>query len=197
VPYVPTNLYVIEEQGGGAWDRRPGHYTPFEIEMWNDRIRDVKNGIRDFKEAKTGQKGDSWHFFLNDEKVVKIGGLFINDIKEFKLLNIANIGTDNLKRAGYISRWIAKIRPIEFDRKFAKKSPMQLDNPQTAFLNEEFAAYVFFLYLDGFNSDWFQTSIAASIIAQLRYIFIKRNPERELMVALAYTTQVALCAGAL
>jgi hypothetical protein len=186
-----SDTFVIDDGVGGPWDRRPGHYTPFEIQLMNDRFSDLKQAYLDFRDARLRDKTRKWHFFLNDETLVIICGLFINDIKEFKLLHSANIGTDNLKRSAYLARLITKLRPIEFDRKSTDESPLEVNNPKMTFLNEDFAIYVFFLYLQGFRDEWFETKTASQIVAHLRNALRRRDADRDLLVTLAYTTQIA------
>ncbi len=191
MPENPEDRFVINDGINPAWDRRPGHYTKFELEMMNDRRVDLQRAYLSFKKAKLQDAGDDWNFFLNDEKLLIICGMFINDIKEFKLLNIASGGTDNVKRAAYLARWIAKLRPIQFDRTTSTKSPLELNDQQMTFLNEEFAIFIFFLYLEGFRQEWFETKTAGQITAQLRNAFWKREFDRELLVTLALATQAA------
>jgi hypothetical protein len=182
--------FVIDDGAGEPWDRRPGHYTSFEFQVMNDRLVDLKQAYRDFKEAKLADARE-WHFFLNDEQLLLICGMFINDLKQFKLLNAASGGADNLRRAAYLSRLVAKLRPIQFDRTTTLASPLELNDSKMIFLNEEFAAYIFFLYLDGFRDEWLETKTASQIVAQLQNAFWKGEVDRELLVTLALATQTA------
>lgn len=103
------------------YDHRPGHYRKFEQDMLNARLADIKFAYQQYKAKKVADQTKKWPFFLNISIVETICFLFVNDIKQFKLVHDAEGGTDNIKRAAYISRWIAKMRPIQFDRDSPKK----------------------------------------------------------------------------
>lgn len=184
--------YEIKEGGEQPWDRRPGFYSAFERQMLIDRINDLKHAYRQFKAAKELEQGSNFYFFLNDEVAVIICGSFINDIKEFKLLHIPELGTDSAKRSAYIARWIAKLRPIQFDRKRAPYSPGEANNPELAFVNEDFATFVFYLFLKGFQPGWLGSPIVEELNPHLRHLFRKRDPDRDALVALASVAQAAL-----
>lgn len=66
-------------------------------------------------------------------------------------------------------------------------------HPGLAFLNEEFAIFMFFLYLRNFDKDrTFESPFTQSLAMHLKYIFSQREPQREMLAALAYATEHAL-----
>jgi hypothetical protein len=184
----------IKSSVGRPYDPRRGHYTAWEEQMLNERLIDLKRVYKFFKQEKIKKKTQIWPFFLNDSKLIKIGMSFINDIKEFKLVHDADGGTDNLKRAAYLSRWIAKLRPIEFGRSSQYQLESTLENRELAFLNEEFAIYIFLLYLSEFDFDTLDLPVVETVSKQLKYVFSHGDPQRELLVALASVTQIAITA---
>jgi hypothetical protein len=164
------------------FDVRPGHYTKFEQQILNDRLQDIKTAYRSFKAAKLDQHQDV-SFELNTSIIITVCGLFMNDVKIFKLANLS-AGTDNTFRAASIARWIAKLRPIQWEQRGEFSH-----SPETMFVNEDFATFIFFLYLEYFNVETFSAEGMQRLVLYLRHLFVHSDPNLEAMRTIAFVTQ--------
>lgn len=84
---------------------------------------------------------------------------------------------DNHKYAGFVSRWVAKIRPIRFHRPMA----INLTNAQRLELNSVFSVYIMAGFL--------KFSIPINIARNLRYWFTFREERGETLAMLAYCAE--------
>jgi hypothetical protein len=181
----------------GTDGHAPGDFNKEEIGWFCQRLDDLKKAYLDFKSAKVHMHPEhEWPFRLNDTKAETVCAFFINDIKKFKRTH-GSTGTDNLKRSAYLARWIAKIRPIEFDYGWdnglpSPRTQKDFKNPGLDFLNEEFAIRIFFSYLNPCSVETLRSPVCREVARQLKYIFCQREIPRELLVTVAYATQAAL-----
>lgn len=158
-----------------------GKFSKEEIDLIKERTKDLRSAYRKFK---TGLCNDApnLEFSANQNLLILVAMLYVNDLKEYKLFHKARRGTDNLKRAAYISRWISNVRPIETD---GCKGKIREEH---AYLNEQFAIYVFFSYLH-LKEHHIEHPAIALLTQDLKYIFRFRDPQRELLVAVARMTE--------
>ena len=178
------------------FDHRPGYYADWELELANRRLEELRITYESFMREKALDTTKEWPFVINDTKLQGICRLFINDIKKFKRTHNSHHGTDNLKRAAYLSRWIAKIRPIEFDTAFdPDRTQDDYKNPELVFLNEQFAIRIFFIHLFPYDARTISSAAFLPIAKQLKYIFCQREISRDLLVALACATEIAINGG--
>lgn len=180
----PADDYTEEEEPGDAVPRF-GEYSDYEMRIFRRRLNDLKRVYRAFSEAKRKDTSKEWPFCLNQSSLITVVLLYLNDLKEFKTFHDPKKGVNNLKRAAYLSRWISNMRPIEYEQNY------KLQNSELAMLNEEYAIYVFFLYL-GVGPRTIGSKPVAAISEELKYIFKFRDPQRELLVALARATDLAI-----
>jgi hypothetical protein len=171
----------------GPIEPRFGVYSEYEKRLFRDRLGDLKRAYRVFHATKLKDTTKEWKFELNESLLITICFMYLNDLKEFKVFHHVETGTDHLKRCAYLSRWISNIRPIMFDKSY------KLINPDLLYLNEEYALFVFFLYL-GIDEASIDLPVVQGITRDLQYIFKFRDPQRELLVALARAAEFAITA---
>jgi hypothetical protein len=169
----------------GPFEPRYGEYSPYEKQLFIARLNDLKRAYRVFRDTKLKDTGKEWPFWINESILITVCFLYLNDLKEFKVFHDVDTGTDHLKRCAYISRWISNMRPIEFDKSY------KINNPNLLNLNEEYAIFIFFLYL-GINMNSIELPILEAISRDLKYIFKFRDPQRELLVSLARAIEAAV-----
>jgi hypothetical protein len=185
---TPDDPYIEEDEPGEIVPRF-GDYSPYEMRLFKRRLNDLKRAYKEFSAAKRKDRTKEWPFYLNQSNLITVVFLYLNDLKEFKTFHDPKKGINNLKRAAYLSRWISNIRPIQHVNNY------DLNNPELALLNEEYAIKVFLLYL-GVGSRTIRSEIVAAVAEELKYIFRFRDPQRELLVSLARATQIALKSAA-
>lgn len=174
-----------EEEIPGEILHRYGEYSPYEMRLFHRRLNDLKTAYQAFKLAKLKDTSKEWPFFMNQSLLITVVYLFLNDLKEFKLLHDAEGGTDNLKRGAYLSRLISNVKPIQFERNY------KVQNPDLLTLNEEFAIFVFFLYLRVDESKM-DLPVIRTVARDLKFIFTFRDAQRELLVTLARAVVLAV-----
>jgi hypothetical protein len=178
--------------GKRPFDRRPGHYTSWEERQLNDRLSDLKIAYRAYKTKLEEAANENLPCVANPTTLTTICYLYVNDVKEFKLLHDAQGGIDHRKRAAYLARLIAKLRPIELDRRLTDGLPEGTrTSRRLAYVNENFAIFVFLRFL-GISLRGMDSPVLPEILRQLRYVFTHREAQRELLVALASATEFAV-----
>jgi hypothetical protein len=171
----------------GPYEPRYGVYSPYEKRLLHDRLRDLKRAFQVFQSEKLKDTTKEWPFQLNEALLITTCFLYLNDLKEFKVFHDVDTGTDHLKRSAYLSRWISNMRPIQFEKSYKSA----ITNTDLMNLNEEYALYVFFLYL-GITEESIDLPVVEGLTRDLRFIFKFRDPQRELLVALARATEFAI-----
>lgn len=174
-----------ELRSPGSIEPRYGEYSSYERQLLSERLQDLKNAYKAFKTAKLKDESKDWRFHLNQSILITVCLLYLNDLKEFKIFHDAEIGTDHYKRAAYLSRWISNMRPIQFNPNY------DIENIELLNLNEEFATFVFLLFI-GTDPSSVDSPIIDAVSRDLRFIFKFRDPQRELLVALARAIEFAV-----
>jgi hypothetical protein len=174
------------------FDRRYGHYSNYELEVLNDRLGEIKIAYRAFKKAKLHEKRNI-NFVLSQSVIITVCALHLNDLKTFKLGHVPEPENESTLRSASIARWIAKLRPIQLeDEPQLKVSPLR----DVMFVNEDFATYMFLLYLRFFELKSLPHDGVTKILWQLRNLFVHGDPNVGVMRALAAVTQELISAWA-
>lgn len=159
--------------------RPRGEYSPHELEIFNQRLNDLKAAYRSFKESKI-KSNPRLDFKMNQSLLVTVCLLYISDLRTHsrKRDGSSRPYTDRVRRAAHISRIISKFRPIVFEGAFDSV------DTEVMMVNEEFAVFVFFLYL-GITPDNLPSQLVKDLARDLKYVFAFSDPQVDLLVTLA------------
>jgi len=161
--------------------REYGKYTDDEKQTIRERFRDILTHYETFKRDLIPHL-DGKGFYLNQTVLFTICCLYMNDLKEVKILHGTEKGGDNHKRAAYLARLNSNFRPIISDE-------VEMDEQKKSYrivllVNEMFALTVFEMLL-GVPRCLLDDPDYDKVQRDLIFIFCFRDPQKELLVATA------------